>query len=498
MRRDTLVVGLMALFVATGCSAAAPGEATPSTPAIAATASSVPSQANGTTPSAAPSGRAPARPTPRTRPRPTERPPAGLTPSPPTVPPSPAIGTPLANAVRLDVLARGDRDLEPSATEADVRTLVAANTRFAFDLYARMAAATDGDLVLSPYGITRALAMNLVGARGQTARQMERALHLDIPGDRIDGAMNALDLALDGLNGEGVKVTVADQLFGERTLGFEEPFLRRLSEQYGAPLALVDYKGAPDGARILINSWVEEQTNRLIPDLLAPGRIHEDIRLVLVDTVYLDAAWERPFNAALTAPGVFTLLDGTRLTVETMAQSRSEVPVTVAGDYRAIELPYAGGRLAMLIVVPEHFRSFEAAMDPARLDRIVAKLEDGEVDLRLPRFTSKLPDRAGELKPILEALGMRVPFHPYLADFSGITGEEPLFQEFIVHGAVIKVAEAGTEAAAATAVGDSVSSGPPPRFDVNRPFLWFIRDRETGTVLFMGRVLQPLDPGGVE
>jgi len=337
--------------------------------------------------------------------------------------------------------------------------------------------------------ISFAMAMNQMGARGTSESQTAARMHFDLPSDRLAAGFDRLSRELAALAGPRLTISLVNQLFGQRDYPFEEPFLETLGSRFGAPMAVVDY-GDAEAVRVLINAWVASQTNDRIKDLLPQGSIDGLTRLVLVNATYLKADWARPFNAAFTEDRPFRLATGERVKVPTMSFGHFGAPVGRGDGYRAIELSYDGDRLAMLVVVPDDLAAFQASLTAETYDAIVASLADDGVALTLPRFSARTRvNLAGPLR----ALGITDVFEAKLADLSGISPEPGLHVSAAVHQAFVKVAEKGTEAAAATAIGDSGTSGPPPAFRVDRPFLWFIRDRETGSVLFMGRVSDPRD-----
>ncbi len=395
--------------------------------------------------------------------------------------PSPVAG-PLAG---IELLMRGVPEPEVVVPDEDLAAAVHGNTAFALDLY-RQIASQPGNLVTGPLSISFAMAMNQMGARGATEAQAARAMHFDLPSDRLAAAFDELSRELGSLARPKVTISPVDQLFGQRGYPFEEPFLAILNSRFGAPMAVVDYAD-PESARQLIDDWVASRTNERITDLVPPGTLSALTRLVLVNAMYLKADWAVPFNAALTEDRSFRLASGRKVKVPTMSMTIGQA-VARSESYRAIELPYDGDRLVMLIVVPSDLAAFEAGLTSDAYDAIVESLEQDTVALTMPTFSARAS--VGLTEP-LKALGIIDLFDPGLADLSGISPEPGLHVGAAVHQAFVKVAEQGTEAAAATAIGDTGTSGPPPTFRVNRPFLWFIRDRGTGSILFMGRVTDP-------
>ncbi|HEY8168200.1 MAG TPA: serpin family protein [Candidatus Limnocylindrales bacterium] len=391
----------------------------------------------------------------------------------------------------------------------------------------------DKNMVFSPTSIALALAMARGGAKGVTAGEMDRVLHAAGWAELAEG-LNALEQALAARNGtwkdsEGTKELIlrtANAAFAQQGWEIERDYLDAIAQAFGAGVRLVDYIGDVGLARQTINRWVSDRTARRIPELLTPTDLSADTRLTLVNAVYLKAQWTEWFSEASTKPRPFTRLDGSRVSVPTMRRSGGwELPYARGKGWQATELRYLGPdeghQLAMLLVLPGDLASFEAGLTAAKLERITkavmeqsaiqgrgvdcpgvpADQQDGgcypyNLDLFLPRFG--IETRAA-VNPVLEALGMNSAFG-LAADFSGINRTGPLFISAVIHQANIDVDEKGTEAAAATAIGMDTGGGPSAIEDISlrldHPFLFFVRDVETGAVLFMGRVVDPSAPKG--
>ena len=396
-----------------------------------------------------------------------------------------------AEVARADVVRAA-----PAAGDAE-QGAVAVNA-FGLDLYGSIGS-DGGNLVFSPASIALALAMARAGARGETAAQMDAVLHADAAGDLL-AAINALDQALASRSGsfpaypEGtleVALRIANAPFAQRGLPLESDYLATLAGDFGAGLRLVDYAGDPEAARRTINAWVDEQTGRRIPELLPAGTIDEATLLTLVNAIYLKAPWLDAFVEEATAPAAFTRADGSAVDVA-MMDGGTDLLAYAAGDgWQAVELPYAGGKLAMTLVVPGDLAAFEAGLTPEQFDGIIGALDSRLVHLRLPRFGQETKVSLGE---VLAALGMPDAFDPLQADFSGITAATGLYITAVVHQANIDVDEKGTEAAAATAIVMAGSAAPDDQeveLTLDRPFLFALRDRPTGAILFLGRVVDP-------
>ena len=388
------------------------------------------------------------------------------------------------------------RVTSPKVEDTDLALLVKGNSAFAFDLYQALGK-ENGNLFCSPYSISLALAMTYAGARGETEQQMADTLHFALSQNRLHPAFNSVDIELgkrgegaEGKDGEGFRLNIVNAIWGQKDYHFLPAFLDVLAENYGAGLRTLDFINAPEESRITINKRVSDQTEGRIEDLIPQGLIDILTRLVLTNAIYFNAAWQYPFSEDATKDSTFYLLNGKEVTVPMMSQTES-FGYTDGADYQAVELPYDGGELSMVIFLPQdgHFETFEEALDTEQVNAIVNTLEQRQVALTMPKFEF---ESAFKLKPALAAMGMPVAFSES-ADFSGMTGVRDLYISEVVHKAFVSVDEAGTEAAAATAVIMKITALPPEPVEVtvNRPFIFMIRDIETGTILFLGRVVDP-------
>ena len=395
------------------------------------------------------------------------------------------------------------RVASPDLAPSDMGDLVAGNSAFAFDLYQALSA-EDGNLFYSPYSISLALAMTYAGARGETEQQMADTLHFILSQDRLHSAFNGLDLELagrgagaKGTDGEGFRLNIVNALWGQEDFEFLAEFLDLVSENYGAGLRLLDFANAAEDSRIVINDWVSEQTEGKIKDLIPQGVIDELTRLVLTNAIFFNAAWLYPFEESQTKDGAFHLLDGGEVTVPMMRRTAS-FGLAKGDGYQAVELPYDGSEISMVILLPDtgQFEGFEGSLDAGLVRTITEGLVPTRVALTMPKFEF---DSEFSLTGALGAMGMPVAFISSLgpctsekADFSGMTGACELYIKAVVHKAFVSVDEAGTEAAAATAVVMGIESLP-PSVTIDRPFVFLIRDIETGAILFVGRVTDPSD-----
>ncbi len=401
-----------------------------------------------------------------------------------------------------------ERVLSPDVPLGDLGELAAGNNAFAFDLYQ---AIRDGEenLFYSPYSISVALAMVYAGARGQTERQMAETLHFDLPQEQLHPAFNTLDLALDSrghattreVSGESVeevafRLNTANAVWGQAGYSFRPEYLDLLALSYGAGVRLVDFQANAPAAVGAINQWVSEETEGRIREVV--DELSEDTRLVLANAIYFNAQWALPFAEASTKDEPFYLLGGDEEKVPLMHQW-DDFLYTEADGYQAIQLPYHYGEVAMVILLPGEgrFREIEERLTGDWVQSVVAGLREHDVILTMPKFRVETP--VLNLAGTLSAMGMPDAFSLPDADFSGITeSQPPLYIGRVLHKAFVDVDEEGTEAAAATVVEmlvgaalDEPTEPPPIIMRIDRPFIFLIRDIETNTILFVGRVMNP-------
>jgi serpin B len=390
-----------------------------------------------------------------------------------------------------------ERITSPDVSTSEQELLVEGNSAFAFELYQALKG-KEGNLFYSPYSISVALAMTYAGARNETAQQMADTLQFLLEQDRLHPAFNWLDAELAsrgegaaGKDGEGFKLNIVNAIWGQKDYSFLSTFLDVLAENYGAGLRILDFITETEASRLAINQWVSDQTEGRIKDLIPQGAIDALTRLVLTNAIYFNAAWEDPFDEDVTADGPFYLLDGGQVIVPMMEQTEG-FGYTEGEGYQAVELLYDGNELSMVIFLPEagNFDAFEEGLQAQQVCDIISGLQLTGVTLTMPQFEF---DSEFSLKDTLAGMGMRDAFSPGDADFSGMTGNRELFISGVVHKAFVAVDEAGTEATAATAVIMPSAAPPEPTVEVtiDRPFIFLIRDIETGAILFVGRVMNP-------
>jgi serpin B len=383
--------------------------------------------------------------------------------------------------------------------------LVAGNTAFALDLYAAVRQTADGNLLVSPYSVSQALAMTYAGAGGETAAQMAETLSFGLPQPALHEAFGALNADLvargtakdDPEQGQTARALhIANALWGEQTYPFSRSYSAQLTRYYGAGLHESDFVNAPEETRGEINDWVAEQTEDHIQDIVPEGAITPATRLVLANAIYFYGGWQDSFSPGSTSDGDFFLRDGTTATFPFMVQ-HVHLPYRRGEGFQVIEFPYAGSGFALTVILPDEgqFDAVEQGLDAAALNAAIGQLADTDVLVYLPKFKFEF---GASLAKTLRAMGMTDAFDPARADFNGMvegTPPEPLFIGDVLHKAFISVDENGTEAAAATIVGMAGAAAPAPtqptEVRIDRPFVFAIRDTQTGTLLFVGRVMNP-------
>ena len=391
------------------------------------------------------------------------------------------------------------RDTSPNVSSADLQQLASGNRAFAFGLFQQLRG-QEGNLFFSPHSISVALAMTSAGARGATEQQMQQAIQFNLPAASLHPAFNALQLELakrekdqQDANQTNFKLSVVNALWGQTGYKFLPNYLDLLAQNYAAGMRLLDYQTDPEAARKVINDWVASQTADKIKDLIPPSTLDRATILVLTNAIYFNAPWLNPFQESQTGSDPFTLLDGSKIDAPLM-HTTQEFGYTQGNGLSAVELPYAGGQVSLVLLVPDagKFTETEQGFSAAQWDAIRQAIKPARVNLALPKFkfTAEFT-----LDDPLTRMGMVDAFQGGKADFSGMDGGRSLYISTVLHKAFINLDEKGTEAAAATAVVMSKSAMPgnPVELKVDRPFLFLIQDKPTGEILFMGRVVNPVE-----
>ncbi len=395
---------------------------------------------------------------------------------------------------------------------SDQTRFAAANREFALAAFRRLLTSPEADdhLLISPHSILSALAMVYAGADGGTREQMRDTLRFALDEPALHRAFGTLDAALAERakvqrqdEARGFELSVVNRLWGQHDGGFLPEYLQLVERHYGAGVELVDFESDPDGIRGRVNEWVEEQTRDRIRDLLPDGSVNEDTRMILVNAIYFLASWQDAFEEENTRDQPFTTGAGT--TVEVPMMHRTEhMPAHVGDDTIAVSLPYVGRDVSLLALMPGDaegdFDAWIGGMDRGAFDAVVAGLERRRVALDFPKFAGGSSFRLSDL---LQDMGMPLAFSRTEADFRRMNGVGPgvlgqsLYIDEVFHKTFIDLDEAGTEAAAATAVVMMRLTAMPVEDDpleirFDRPFVYAIYDHPTETILFLGRILNPL------
>jgi serpin B len=397
----------------------------------------------------------------------------------------------------------GDTSLpKPPSWPDGLRSFAADHNDFALALYGQLLR-RPGNLFFSPFSIRAALGMTYAGARGETASQMSGALRFAGSNEHVHAAFAEVIDRLNSAAGSRQEMRVASSLWGQDGAPLQPGFLDLIARHYGGDVNLADFRRDADAGRVAVNRWVEDRTRQKIREVIPPGGLNADTRLVLVNAVYFKGMWALQFGKAATRDESFYEEGGGKVQAPLMHQ-HEEVRYLQASGYQAVDLDYQGGELSMLVLLPERkdgLRDLETRLSVRMLDDCVAKTRVREVKLFLPKF--RMSWGTADLGSALCALGMPLAFTRAQADFSGINGLEPpreesLFLSAVFHKAFVEVDEEGTEAAAATAIVMAPTAAlrspkppPVPIFRADHPFLFAIRDRKSGVILFLGRVADP-------
>ncbi len=400
----------------------------------------------------------------------------------------------------------GSIDKPDAKTEMYEQTVVEGNNEFALALFTQLRG-QEGNLFFSPYSISTALVMAYAGARSETEIQMAKALHLPIvtsPDKETSSSFvpdrqqfaSAFGRIIKDLNSRGQKgsyeLTVANALWGQQDYGFLTEYLELIKTNYDGQLNEADFVTAAETACKTINAWVEEKTKDKIKNLIAPGVLNSMTRLVLTNAIYFKGNWAKQFETDRSKEAPFTLMSGDKIDVSMMNKT-AKFGYMETEDFQGLELPYVDNELSMIIFLPkanDGLIDFEKTLTAENLSQWLSRLHKRKVIVSIPKF--KMTSQFA-LASVLKSMGMTDAFMPNAADFSGMNGKKDLFISAVIHKAYVDVNEEGTEAAAATGVVVGITSVGPrqPVFRADHPFLFLIVDNQTGSILFIGRVMRP-------
>ena len=379
---------------------------------------------------------------------------------------------------------------DTGSTSQGIQEVVNANNKFAFDLYSELNKSEDGNIFYSPYSISAALAMTYDGAKGQTADEMKSVFHFPESNilrpnfAAIYNDINKKDKPYKLSTGNALWVQQDYQLLGE--------YLSTVEKYYGGKAANLDFAKEAEKSRQTINTFIEEQTDNKIKDLIPQGVLDASTRLILTNAIYFKGTWTWEFDKSDTREQDFRITPTNIVKTPMMHMKNDKAKFNYAdtGGLQILELPYKGDEISMLILLPtENLDAIELSLTAEKLKEYMDQMKETELDgIFLPKFEF---DTKYFMKETLSKMGMPTAFGN--ADFSGMTGKKDLLIDFVIHQAYVKVDEEGTEAAAATAVGAGITSVGPPRkiFRADHPFIFIIQEKKTGNIVFLGRVIDP-------
>ncbi len=373
-----------------------------------------------------------------------------------------------------------------------IKNIARDNTLFTLDLYNQLKK-TDGNLFFSPFSIFTALAMTWAGARENTAVQMAETLHFTEKPAQFHRAIGDLISQLNAVQKEtDVELSIANAIWAQKGYQFLDEFFRIVQQSYQADLKQVDFSSAAESARQAINAWVEQQTNEKIKDLLPPKVLNALTRLVLVNAIYFKGFWDNQFKSRDTREMEFWLLTEVAVKVPMMHQEH-QFGYWENDWLQIIEMPYKEESLSLIVLLPKEKTGITDLEQKLNFENMMAwqsRLRKRKVVVFFPKFKIESQFSLGQT---LSLMGMPDAFDPELADFSAMVGQKELYISAVIHKAFLEVNEEGSEAAAATGVVVSVTSiaPSPPIFKADHPFVFFIRDNKSQSILFLGRVLNP-------
>lgn len=381
------------------------------------------------------------------------------------------------------------------AGDIDLQSLVRGNSAFALDMYHKVRN-TEGNVFFSPYSISTAFAMTYAGARSATEKEMDGVFHFSLEPCQLHPSFSELQAHFQKLQeNRPFRLNIANALWIQKEYELLQEFLELNQKYYGANLFNLDFRNDPEGSRSKINDWVKDKTEGKIQDLLPGGAIKKLTRLVLTNTIYFKAEWQNTFNAHNTKDQDFWITPEEKTKVQMMSQ-KDRFGYWENENLQILEMPYIRKDLSMVVFLPKKkdgLPNLESKLNTETLDNWISNLNQQQVNVFFPKFTTT---QNIDLKKILKALGMVDAFTEN-ADFTGMEPKNELYITDALHKAFIDVDELGTEAAAATAASMGVTSIRPPKvvpeFRADHPFFFLIKDNQTESILFMGRLTSPAE-----
>jgi serpin B len=377
---------------------------------------------------------------------------------------------------------------DTNATAESVSLLVDSLNDFSFDFYKNISMSEDGNIFFSPYSIFTALSMAYEGARENTANEMENVLNILQNDSPTLGSFGRIYNLLNQ-NQEGYTISTANAFWAHQNYEFLNNYLGLLENFYMAEANEIDFSKNVEAADI-INSWIEEKTNDKIKDMIQPDLLSDLTKLVLTNAIYFKGDWDSPFNQKKTYETDFSLSSGDTVKVDMMRDTEdSFFNYSETDTLRILELDYYGNKMSMFVILPKenNITIAESKMNYENLTTWKNNLYEISIDVQIPKFKF---ETKYSLNDLLKQMGIVDAFLPGIADFSGMDGTKYLFISSALHQAFIEVNEKGTEAAAATSIIMELSAIP-DSFIADHPFVFLIQHKETGAILFMGRITDP-------
>jgi serpin B len=379
---------------------------------------------------------------------------------------------------------------DTDSTKQGIQEVVNANNEFAFDLYSELNKNEKGNIFYSPYSISGALAMTYEGAKEQTANEIKSVFHFpesNILRPNFAGIYNDINK-----ENKDYELKTGNALWVQKDFSFLEDYMSRVEKYYGGKASTLDFVKETEESRLTINRFIEEQTKDKIKNLIPRGSVDVSTRLVLTNAIYFKGIWEWEFNESDTFEEGFRITTDNVVKTPMMHMSPEKTKFNYAEteDLQILELPYKGEKISMLILLPnENLEAIESSLTKEKLDEYKIQMKEVKLDsILLPKFEF---DTKYFMKNTLATLGMPIAFSGN-ADFSGMTGKKDLFISQVIHQAYVGVDEKGTEAAAATAViMKEMAMMPTNIFKADHPFMFVIQEKDTGNILFLGRVVDP-------
>jgi serpin B len=371
-------------------------------------------------------------------------------------------------------------------TQEGIQEVVNANNKFAFELYSQLAKNETGNIFYSPYSIFSALTMTYEGAGGETAEEIKNVLHLpetNILRPNFARIYNEINKRTNAY-----ELRTGNALWLRKDYPFSEDYKKVVERYYGGKAANVDFVSETEKSRQTINSFISEQTNNKIKELIPKSYLTSATVAVLTNAIYFKGTWEYQFDKSQTREEDFKVTSNKTVKVQMMHMSDVKLNYSDLGDLQILELPYKGGEISMLILLPMgDLKDIESNLTLEKISQYRSQMRETKISVSLPKFEFSTKY---ELSDILQNLGMKKAFTPGVADFSGMSSNgKSLFISAVLHQAYIKVDEEGTEAAAATAV--VISRAAAMEFRADHPFIFIIQERRTGNILFIGRIVDP-------